>query len=72
MPIKDVGKILGKPFKSEEGSQIYLNPKNITRYDTGFPVRLKVFTIMKTGFRISMSTGVIFKTCDLIRMLLYF
>ena len=43
MDRKDVGRILGKPFKREEGSEIYLNPKNITRYETGFPVRMKVF-----------------------------
>ena len=43
MDIKEVNELLGKPFKIEEGSEIYLNPKKITRYETGFPVRLKVF-----------------------------
>ncbi len=43
MERKQVASILGKPMKSEEGSEIYLNPKNITRYETGFPVRMKVF-----------------------------
>ena len=40
---KEVALIMGKPFKEEEGSEIYLNPKSITRYETGFPVRMKVF-----------------------------
>ena len=43
MKKKEVAGILGKPFKSGEESEIYLNPKNITRYKTGFPVRMKVF-----------------------------
>jgi hypothetical protein len=40
---KEVNRMLGKPFKKDDSSEIYLNPKNITRYETGFPVRLKVF-----------------------------
>ena len=39
----EVAGIMGKPYKNEEDNEIYLNPKNITRYETGFPVRMKVF-----------------------------
>ena len=40
---KEVNKMIGKPFKNNDSSEVYLNPKNITRYETGFPVRMKVF-----------------------------
>jgi hypothetical protein len=40
---KAVNKMFGKPFKKNDFSEIYLNPKGITRYETGFPVRLKIF-----------------------------
>ncbi len=43
MERKEVNRILGKPHKSGEGDELYMNPKNITRYETGFPVRMKVF-----------------------------
>ncbi len=43
MKKKNVIKILGKPFKSNNDSDIFLNPAGITRYETGFPVRMKIF-----------------------------
>ena len=43
MSRNEVNKKMGKPFKKNDASEIYMNPKSITRYETGYPVRLKIF-----------------------------
>ena len=39
----DINKLFGKPLKNDDSSEIYLNPLSITRDETGYPVRIRIY-----------------------------